>query len=114
MQQTDENRNLLFDETTLEPIMKETGKIIPNARMKLAQDYDPTLQNNYIERKNRKEWDYVGMLGVVPVRDDGTCVAGQFCKCKTGGIATIASSTCPYAYMVLKRISANVISVILK
>ena len=114
VQQTDENGNLIFDETTLEPVMKETGKILPNARMKLAENYDPALQNTYVERRNRREWDYVGMLGVIPVRDDGTCMAGQFCKCKTKGIATLASSASPYAYMVLKRISENVVSVILK
>lgn len=102
------------DKQTGEYIMEETGNIIKNARMKLAEGYDPSLQDTYIERKDRKEWDYVGMLGVLPVRDDGTCVPGQFCKCGQGGIATLAQSRGFDTYMVIERISDTIISVILK
>ena len=114
VQATDDDGNPLFDEETHEPIMEETGKIIPNARMKLSDDYDPSLQDSYIERKYRKEWDYVGMLGVLPVRDDGTCIPGQFCKCSQGGIATFAAKRGIDTYMVLERISDQIVSVILK
>jgi len=114
VQAADDDGNPLFDEETHEPIMKETGKIIPNARMKLSDDYDPVLQESYIERKYRKEWDYVGMLGVLPVRDDGTCIPGQFCKCGQGGIATFAQSRGFDTYMVVERISDNVVSILLK
>lgn len=109
-----EQIELVTDEKTGEYIMEETGNIIPNARMKLAEGYDPSLQNTYIERKDRKEWDYVGMLGVLPVRDDGTCIPGQFCKCKDGGIATLAETRGFDTYMVLERVSENIVSVILK
>ena len=94
--------------------MAPTGNIIKNARMKLAEGYDPSLQDTYIERKDRKEWDYVGMLGVLPVRDDGTCVPGQFCRCGQGGIATLAQSRGFDTYMVIERVSDGVVSVILK
>ena len=114
VQATDDEGKPLFDEETHEPIMVETGNIIPNARMKLAKDYDPSLQESYVERKDRKEWDYVGMLGVLPVRDDGSCIPGQFCKSKNGGIATFAAERSIDTYMVLERISDNVVSVILK
>ena len=114
VQATDDEGNPLFDEETHEPIMVETGNIIPNARMKLAKDYDPSLQESYVERKDRKEWDYVGMLGVLPVRDDGSCIPGQFCRCKSGGIATLAEKRGTDTYMVLERISDDVVSVILK
>ncbi len=114
IQATDDDGNPLFDEETHEPIMEETGKIIPNARMKLSDDYDPSLQDSYIERKHRKEWDYVGMLGVLPVHDDGTCIPGQFCKCSQGGIATFAAKRGIDTYMVLERISDQIVSVILK
>ena len=114
VQATDDEGNPLFDEETHEPIMVETGNIIPNARMKLAKDYDPSLQESYVERKDRKEWDYVGMLGVLPVRDDGSCIPGQFCKCKNGGIATLAEKRGTDTFMVLERISDDVVSVILK
>ena len=114
VQKTDEDGNPLYDEETHEPIMEETGNIIPNARMKLAEGYDSSLQNTYIERKDRKEWDYVGMLGVLPVRDDGTCIPGYFCKCKDGGIATLAETRGFDTYMVIERISESIVSVILK
>lgn len=114
VQGTDNEGNLLFDEKTHEPIMIETGNMIKNASMKLAEDYDQSKQDDYIERKDRKEWDYVGMVGVLPVRDDGTCVAGQFCKCGKGGIATLAEKRVFDTYMVLERIAENIVSVILK
>lgn len=114
IQKTDEEGKLVFDEETHQPVMIETGKIIPKARMKLSKDYDPALQQNYIERKDRKEWDYVGMLGVLPVRDDGSCQPGQFCKCGKDGIATLVKARGFDTYMVLERISENIVSVILK
>lgn len=114
IQQTDENGNPIFDNETHEPILIETGKTIKNARMKLADDYDPSLQNTYIERKDRKEWDYVGMLGVLPVRDDGTCMAGNLCQCGKNGIATRAVERGFDTYMVIERVSDNVVSVLLK
>ena len=72
------------------------------------------LQENSIERKDQKEWDYVGMLGVLPVRDDGTCVPGQFCKCAGDGIATLARERSFDTYMVIERISDKIVSVVLK
>lgn len=114
VQETDADGNPVFDEETHEPVMVETGNIVPNARMKLADDYNPELQKDYIERKDRKEWDYVGMLGVLPVRDDGTCIAGQLCKCGKDGIATLAAERSFDTYMVIERIADNVVNVILK
>ena len=110
----DQEGNPLYDPETHKPVMAPTGNIIKNARMKLAEGYDPSLQNAYIERKDRKEWDYVGMLGVLPIRDDGTCVPGQFCKCGQGGVATPAASRGFDTYLVIERISDTIVSVILK
>ena len=88
-----------------------SGNIIKNAHYKLAADYDPTKQNDYIERKYRPEWSYVGMVGVIPVRDDGTCEAGCFCKCGQNGIATRAESRGFDTFFVIERISDNVVTV---
>lgn len=114
VQATDEDGNPLFDAKTHEPIMEETGQMIKNARMKLSADYESSLQNTYIPRKDRSEWDYVGMVGVLPVRDDGTCLPGQYCKCADGGIATLAENRAFDAYMVTERISGNIVKIILK
>lgn len=121
VEKKDENGDFVFegdmeesDGIAQNPVMVESGNMVKNARMKLSEDYDPELQKDYIERKDRKEWDYVGMLGVLPVRDDGTCIPGQFCKCAEGGIASFAKERGFDTYMVLERITENVVSVILK
>lgn len=76
--------------------------------------YDPSQP--YISRMNRKEWAAVGMLGVLPVRDDGTCQVGGFCTVGTRGTATKVdkydkNSNC---YKVIERINNKVIKVIFK
>lgn len=114
VQSTDENGNPLFDEITHEPIMEDTGNIIPKARMKLSEGYDPSKQNSYIPRKDRDEWECVGMLGVLPVRDDGTCLPNHFCKCGKDGIATFSQERGIDAFYVINRVSENVVSVIMK
>ena len=82
--------------------------------MKQAAGYDRSLQNSYVERKDRPEWDYVGMIGVLQVRDDGTCIVGRYCRCGDGGVATLAAARGFDTYMVLERIADNIVSVILK
>lgn len=73
-------------------------------------DYDP--EQEYIERKDRPEWSCVGMIGVLPLRDDGTCIAGGFAKCGAGGIATAAAEwDCHKTFFVIERINDHVISV---
>lgn len=56
------------------------------------------------------------MYGVIPVRDDGTCIPGQYCKCNDDGAATLAdpedAMTSRYTYIVLERVSANVVKVL--
>lgn len=111
VQQTGEDGNPVFDEGTHEPVMVETGNMIPSARMKLADNYDPSLQDSYTPRSERKEWDYVGMRGLIPVRDDGTCIQDRFCKCGHGGIATLAEERGFDTFYVIERISENIISV---
>ncbi len=75
-----------------------------------VENYDPNQK--YIERKKRPEWDYVGMIGVLPLRDDGTCAAGGFAKCGAGGIATAADEwECHKTFFVIERVNENVIKV---
>lgn len=113
-QKLDDNGEPLYDEETHEPILVPTGKVIKNAAMKIADDYDSSQQDSYIERKYRPEWDYVGMIGVIPVRDDGTCYEGGFCKCGQNGIATYASPNENNIFFVIERITDNIISVELR
>lgn len=95
-------------------VTNKTTNIIKNGKFKVSDTYDPSLQENYVERKYRPEWSYVGMIGVIPVRDDGTCVPGQFCKCGVDGIATKADVRGFDTFFVIERISDNIISVELR
>ena len=113
VEQLDDDGAPVLDENGM-PVMVKTGNIIKNAHYKLAADYDPTKQNDYIERKNRPEWSYVGMIGVIPVRDDGTCEVGGYCKCGENGIATRAETRGFDTFFVLERISDNVVSIELR
>lgn len=94
----------VFDEETGETkTIVKTGK-----KYKENPDYDPTLK--YIQREDRPEWDYVGMLGVLSVRDDGTCKVNGYCKVAEGGIATESET----GYRVIKRVNDNIVKVIFK
>lgn len=50
------------------------------------------------------------MLGVLNVRDDGTCHVNGFCKVADGGIATASDK----GYRVVKRVTDNIVKIIFK
>lgn len=83
--------------------VKKTGK-----KYKENPDYDPSI--TYIQRADRPEWDAVGMIGVLSVRDDGTCQVNGYCKVAAGGTATTAES----GYRVVKRVNDSIVKVIFK
>ena len=64
----------------------------------------------YIPREKRPEWDIVGLLGQVVVRQDGTLKVGKYIDCKDG-IATYADSG---KYKVLKVINNDVALILIK
>lgn len=78
-----------------------------NGILRINPHYD---NRDYVGREKRKEWSPVGMLGVLPVRDDGTCEVNGYCKVVDGGIATKATS----GYRVLERVSDNVIKIVFR
>ncbi|MDE7425094.1 MAG: hypothetical protein K2N51_15645 [Lachnospiraceae bacterium] len=71
-------------------------------------EYDP--EREYTHRANRPEWDAVGMLGVLRVRDDGSCKVNGFCTVTDGGIATNSEN----GYRVINRINDHIIKVVFK
>jgi len=94
----------------------ENGNIVDNIveNTKLInENYDSTL--NYIPRSERAEWDAVGMLGVLRVYDDGSCIANGYCKVSDGGIATSATTEedgyLTPVFKVMKRITDNIIEI---
>lgn len=85
----------------------------PSWRYKANPAYDPGQA--YIERKDRPEWAAVGMMGVLAVRDDGTCQAGGFCQAAQGGVATAAEGYAPgLTYRVMERVNERVVKVIFR
>ena len=95
-----------------EVVDEETGetKTITRTGTKYKEnpDYDPS--RSYVHREDRPEWDAVGMLGVLSVRDDGTCEVNGFCKVAKGGIATKSEN----GYRVIKRVNDHIVKIIFK
>lgn len=98
-----------------EYIDEETGetktRTVTITKYKENPDYDP--EREYVQRGNRKEWSAIGWIGVLSVRDDNTCQPGGYCKVSDGGIAT-TSERGTDTYRVLKRVTDNIVKVVLK
>ncbi len=77
---------------------------------RLNPEYDP--EQTYVNRADRPEWDAVGMLGKLYIRDDGTCIPNFYA---TAGINGVATSSLEKTNMrVLSRVNDNIIRVLLK
>jgi hypothetical protein len=98
----------IFNEETGETTV-EINKITKvGTRYKENPDYDP--DRPYIQRDERPEWSAVGMMGVLSVRDDGSCQVNGYCKVAEGGIATASES----GYRVISRINDYIVKVIFR
>ena len=98
-QTVDEDGNPITEEVTI-------SKLAPV----INPDYDP--DKAYYNRRSRKEWSTVGMLGKLYVRDDGTAEVNGYVKPAQGGIATKAAGKTNMR--VLERVDENTIRVLLK
>lgn len=112
----DEFNRFIMEEVDI-PIVdeegNETGEIIHTQRAKANPNYDS--EREYIERKDRPEWDAVGMVGVLSVRDDGTCEVNGYAAVADDGTATRAEKYISgQTYRVVKRITNNVVEVIFR
>lgn len=72
-------------------------------------DYDTTKA--YTKRADRPEWQIVGMMGKLYVRDDGSCVVNGYADVKDG-IATKATGKTNMR--VMERINDSIVRVLLK
>ena len=94
---------------------EETGKIIEEAwtehihAPKQNPDYD--ISQPYTKRADRPEWQIVGMMGKLYVRDDGSCVVNGYADVKDG-IATKATGKTNMR--VMARVNENIVRVLLK
>ena len=98
-----------------EAIYNPDGELIKEAwdeevhAPKQNPDYDTTKA--YIKRADRPEWQIVGMMGKLYVRDDGTCVVNGYADVKDG-IATKASGKTNMR--VMERVTDNIVRVLMK
>ena len=115
--QTDDFGRVIWDmveefKESLDPESGETVQVsmgyFPHRR--LNPEYDP--EKTYVSRADRPEWDTVGMLGKLHVRDDGTCQVNGYACAGQDGIAT-ASET-KTNMRVLARITDNIVLVLMK
>lgn len=74
---------------------------------RINPDWDETA--TYIPREKRKEWDAVGLLGKLYVRDDGTCKPNDYIKVGADGIATVSAEKTNMR--VMSRKTDNIIKV---
>jgi len=97
----------------LEPVLDDEGNpVYQGTKPVYNPDYDPSQP--YIPRDQRPEWAAVGMLGVLPVRDDGTCEVNGYCTVAEGGIATKAANDSVNKYRVIGRKTENVVEVVFR
>lgn len=112
---TDDFGAFIYEDVEVEEVYidDETGeqatRLITTQFYKQNPDYDP--KREYIPRIERPEWDYVGMMGVLYVWDDGSCIPGGYCTVADGGIAT-ASERKAGAYRVIQRVNDNVVKIV--
>ena len=98
-----------------EAIYNEDGELIKEAwdeevhAPKQNPDYDSS--KDYIKRANRPEWQIVGMMGKLYVRDDGSCVVNGYADV-VNGIATKATGKTNMR--VMERINDSIIRVLMK
>ena len=108
----------IIDEETGEsvPVYDEDGNpVYEGTRPKYNPDYDPTRP--YISRLDRKEWQAVGMLGVLRVRQDGTLVKNGYCTIDySTGKATFIDhyNKNDYIYRVIQIINEEVAEIVFK
>ena len=94
---------------------ENTGKVIEEAwtehihAPKQNPEYDASQP--YAKRADRPEWQIVGMMGKIYVRDDGSCIVNGYADVKDG-IATKANGKTNMR--VMERVSDNIVRVLMK
>ena len=92
------------------PMIKKSLGYFPVPRENA--DYGPTKE--YSNRSNRPEWDTVGMMGKLYVRDDGTAAINDYVtvSATTDGVATKAENRT--SMRVMERVNDHIIRVCFK
>ena len=109
---TDKWGRILYEDVLVPEVKERDGKVVvpahTEARPALNPAYDPNRP--YVSRANRPEWVKVGLLGTLPVRDDGSLTAGGYCLPGINGVATAAHA----GYRVLKRTDTDQVLILFR
>lgn len=114
---TDDFGRIIYEDRVIEheAIYNDDGEVIEEAwtetvdTPKQNPDYDASQP--YTRRADRPEWQIVGMMGKLYVRDDGSCVVNGYADVKDG-IATKATGKTNMR--VMARVNENIVRVLLK
>lgn len=119
---TDEFGRIIYDNIEIfeerNVMDEETGEITGKATVSVGFRDVPRINPNYdakqeyIPRSERPEWDVIGMMGKLYVRDDGSAQIGDYVAPAANGIASVASGKTNMR--VMERVNANIIRVLLK
>ncbi|MFJ3389320.1 peptidase G2 autoproteolytic cleavage domain-containing protein, partial [Lysinibacillus sp. NPDC086135] len=100
-------------------VVNENGTIGIEKVTKTRKDYVQKLNPNwnpdqaYTPREKRAEWDAVGLVGKLLVRDDGTLFPNNFAK--VGGLdGELTLSENPTNVRVMERVASNIVRVFIK
>ena len=100
----DDEENPMYDD--------QGNPIYEGTRPKINPKYDPTIP--YINRADRPEWQAVGMLGVLAVRDNGLCSVNSYCTVAADGTAKPYTNADIHKYRVIHRNSNDVIEIVFR
>ena len=114
---TDDFGRIIYEDREVqhEAIYNPDGELIEAAwtetvhAPKVNPEYDPST--TYTKRADRPEWQIVGMMGKLYVRDDGTCEVNGYADC-IDGIATKATGKTNMR--VMERVNDSIIRVLMK
>ena len=114
---TDDFGRIIYEDYDVEheEVKNDEGEVIEEAwtehihAPKENPDYDATKA--YVKRADRPEWQIVGMMGKLYVRDDGSCIVNGYADVKDG-IATKASGKTNMR--VMERVTDNIVRVLMK
>lgn len=91
-------------------VVSEEG-IQEETHMKIHPDW--VNEETYIPRSQRPEWDAVGLIGKLFVRDDGTCEVNGYAKVGAiDGVLTYAEE--PTNMRIMERINDHIVKVLIK
>ncbi|MFP3153147.1 hypothetical protein LQZ18_01690 [Lachnospiraceae bacterium ZAX-1] len=102
----------MVDEPYIDEDGEQATRQIESTHYKLNPDYDP--DRPYTPRAERKEWEAVGMMGVLTCRHDGTAVVDEYVECSADGVATHAETRTLDSYRVIEEIDSELCRVLVK